>query len=187
MFSCVLNSASFEPCDRDSFDGYKYECFDNIAEPMNKRAIIVPIMLWEGREQEYYRSGVSSLLWLRSSQLRTACFHIPFLKPNPFYEVVNKKLNQMSSSGLLEYWHDNEWNSKGFKYKADEIGPQVLTMDHLGICFVLWLITLSVSFVAFLGELIWFWWPMWIESFKETLTAWFLIRSFMSVRQRNNN
>lgn len=107
---------------------------------------------------------------------------------SPFYEEVNKKLDQLSSSGLLEYWYQNFLNPRRKRLmKAEEVGPQVLTIEHLGICFLLWLIPLTCSLVVFLGELLVFSWPKIREKFKGTLTAWFVVRAFMRVRRNQYN
>lgn len=61
-------------------------------------------------------------------------------------------LSYLAAGGLIFYW-ENLWsNPRGLKMKIDEIGPQVLTMEHLMFGFYIWLAVLAISIIAFVGE-----------------------------------
>lgn len=72
----------------------------------------------------------------------------------PFFEELNRKIDRMISSGILVYWYNN-YHRIGYPKKVvDEVGPEVLTMEHLEIGFVVCLIPLGLSILVFLCELL---------------------------------
>lgn len=75
-----------------------------------------------------------------------------FFRTDFIYEPFNRKLTQLIESGIARKVSD-KYESKADS-SADESGPVVLTLDHLGIGFVVWLGFLLISFVALLVELI---------------------------------
>lgn len=160
-------------------------CLDRVAEPANKRAMF-SLEMTLFLAQKRYRTGTSSVSLLFSSYRQTGCHHMMFLDLSPFYRIVNKKLDQLSAGGLIEYWYQNFLNFRSMRsMKASEIGPQVLTIEHLGICFLLWLVPLNCSIVVFLSELFVFLWPHVRAKLEGTLTAWFVVRSFMRARRNH--
>lgn len=123
------HSLTFETC--DVYDTMK--CLDRVAEPANKR-VMFGVQGILATAQRRYRTGTSSILQMFNLYHQTACQHMVFLGlgMTPFYEEINKKLDQLSSSGLLEYWYQNFLNPKRKRLmKAEEIGPQVLTSRDL--------------------------------------------------------
>lgn len=100
-----------------------------------------------------YRSGFSSVHLLENCVTMTF-MGITFPPFSPFYETFNKMIGDLITSGLMDYWHEVFMNPKGLKITEDEIGPQVLTMDHLEICFVICFIPIVLSLLAFFYEII---------------------------------
>lgn len=76
-------------------------------------------------------------------------------KPNsPFYEVVNDKIGDLLAGGFIDYWIEENLNPKGkLKVDINHYGPQVLTMDHLEICFKACLVPMALSAVTFFLEI----------------------------------
>lgn len=99
-----------------------------------------------------YRSGISSLVYMKDIRNSPRVFWIkPF---SPFYETFKEKIELLISNGVVFHWWDKFLNPKGFKRIEDDIGPQVLTYEHLEIGFMVCLVPLSLSVVAFVFEAI---------------------------------
>lgn len=100
-----------------------------------------------------YRSGVSSLYALDET---FRPFHFSFIFPfySPFIERFDEKTIELHSNGLIEHWTKNFMNPKGIINKSENIGPQVLTLDHLEVCFLIILLPLILAFIAFAGEIL---------------------------------
>lgn len=73
---------------------------------------------------------------------------------NPFFDYFNQILGELEAGGFLIYWRKNEINPQGFKRKLEEIGPQVLTMEHLEIGFLVCLFPFGISAIVFVFEII---------------------------------
>ena len=75
-----------------------------------------------------------------------------YKKSVSFVEVFNEKLAEMEPNGLMEYWR----RIRSFSTtKVEEIGPQVLTMDHLTLGFFACCIPMVLAVIAFIGEFVW--------------------------------
>ena len=97
-----------------------------------------------------YRSGTTSLTYLEEN-IKLYYTGILFNVSSPLIEVYNEKLEWLKTGGLLDYWKLYEY----LPPKLEEIGPQVLTLDHLLVAFLLCLAPFSLCFAAFIAELIW--------------------------------
>lgn len=102
---------------------------------------------------EYYRSGVSSILILEE-KVETLFQVFLFMPANPFFDFFNQIMSELAAGGLLSYWRKFEINPKGLKRKVDKIGPQVLTMDHLEIGFLVCLLPCGIGAIIFVFELV---------------------------------
>ena len=97
-----------------------------------------------------YRSGTTSLTYLEEN-MKLVYIGIFFNVSSPLTEVYNEKLEWLKTGGFLDDWKLYEY----LPLKLEEIGPQILTMDHLEVAFLLCLAPLSLCFAAFIAELIW--------------------------------
>lgn len=79
---------------------------------------------------------------------------LSFKPYSPFYESFNKLMGELADVGLLKHWNNLELEIKFYKKKIEEIGPQVLTMEHLMVGFQICMAALSMSVIAFVGEYI---------------------------------
>jgi hypothetical protein len=74
----------------------------------------------------------------------------------PYTATFMDKVDEMISSGLVQKWHDKNFavvkNAKQFK---EDVEPQVLTVEHLWIGFLAFVILLTLSVLVFLLELAW--------------------------------
>lgn len=101
----------------------------------------------------YYRSGISSILVLKEN-IQTTFYAFYFNPFDPFYKAVNKVMGELADGGFLTYWKYLRTNPRGLKMTVENIGPQVLTMEHLMLGFQIYLITSAISIVAFSFELL---------------------------------
>lgn len=69
-----------------------------------------------------------------------------------FFKAYNRKMTQMVEGGLFEFYKAHADSSKiPVIMKSDE--RITLTMDHIGVWFVIWSVGLSVAILCFLIEL----------------------------------
>ena len=122
---------------------------DIVSEPSNKAAIANYRHTVAQIENEY-QSGKASLKLL-SEDYATFHFGYFFYNFSPFYEIFNEVQGWLESNGFME---NRRNNMKMTSKKAEEIGPQVLTMDHLTVGFLACLIPMVLSLAAFIIEFI---------------------------------
>lgn len=98
-----------------------------------------------------YRSGAPSLFVLDEIAFRTSggC---GFKKFSPFFKTFNEKIGQSVAAGLTK--HFEMLLSPAMETKIDDIGPQVLTMEHLGLGFIACLMPIGITIVVFLMEFV---------------------------------
>lgn len=127
-----------------------------IPEPANKAATMIQSSLIT-RITSNYRNGFTSLHAFEEtvSQYRDA---ILFPLYSPFIERFNEKIHYLRLGGLIDHWESDFLNPKGILRKPEDIGPQVLTMDHLEVCFLITLFSLLLGLIAFAGEVGYAWW-----------------------------
>lgn len=127
-------------------------CLDIVAETANIGTFLVAKRHLAYAEDEAYRSGFSSLSLLEDG-FDSSFVGFNFKSFCPFYETFKSRLDQMTSAGIILRIVDNFFHFKSNQKKM-EIGPQVLTMEHLAVGFLICLIPLALSIVAFVGELL---------------------------------
>ena len=130
------------------YDCYKY--FEIVAEPSN-RATTEHAAGFIDYLESLYKSGASSLTVLEDDY-KLIFNGIMFLDFSPFFETHNEMLGWMEDFGFMANWRE-----VFMKYKPtiiEELGPQVLTMDHLGIGFLACCIPLAFCTAVFIGELV---------------------------------
>lgn len=128
-------------------------CYHIIAEPANKATMLGIPKVLSLIHNVHYRKGVSSIIILEE-KFRMVSMGMAFKDHSPFYKVVNDKIRQMLAGGLINYWIEANANFKGTLKTENDIGPQVLTMDHLEIGFKVCAIPLVLSTFAFIGEIL---------------------------------
>ena len=121
-----------------------------------------------------YRYGISSLLTLDSNYLLAfKCF--AYNMQSPFYEIFTNFTSYAFDGGLL-LW------KKYRKPLEEDPGPQILSMDHLGIGFLFCLVPLTLSIIAFICELFIFWVPKLSRYILNLLVAQAVVKAFMNFR-----
>lgn len=129
------------------------ECLKIIVEPSHKGTAIFGSSIFVHFNHRY-RSGSSSITFLDDSSMHPFGLLFPWSDrgPSPFLRNFNEKIRFMISSGLINYWFENIQTPKGFMPKSEDIGPQVLTMESLSICFLICLAALGIASIVFVLE-----------------------------------
>lgn len=125
-------------------------CFDIAVEPDNRGVAQTTDTIFKYYVYLLkYRSGISSLSILDETALTN--HHVFGFKPfSPLFQAFNKTIGRLIDVGYFTKFFEWIYRSS----KNEDIGPQVLTMDHLGLCFIACLIPLGIAFVIFLIEVI---------------------------------
>lgn len=102
-----------------------------------------------------YRTGKHSLHIVGQS-IYTMHMSLAFRRFHPFYEEFSKIILQIHASGIMVYTTRMEIDRGGEldKEDAENIGPQVLTMDHLDIAFIVCTLPMIFAFLAFFFEIL---------------------------------
>jgi len=120
---------------------------DIIAEPSNKVTALYPPSFLRKTNQNY-RTGTSSVHILEKP-LSPLFVGLRFKHHDPFLKTFNEKTSRLFEAGLTDRW------MYGFKPipPKEEVGPQVLTMDHIGIGFLVCIVPLLFATVIFAFEI----------------------------------
>ena len=146
MFLFRLKVAFDIPDDYEHFWGF----FDIISEPTNRATTLTFRHTIKRIQEDFYSSEIPSLVLLEEDY-KMIYAGIYFRAFSPFFETYNEMLGWMETFGFIELWRRRaEYNLQS---KSEEIGPQVLTMDHLRVGFLACLIPLTISAFAFFVEL----------------------------------
>lgn len=93
----------------------------------------------------------------RFSQLKERVFaeYIGFaVEDNSFlFHATNKIVVRFVESGLAQGLVDRNRRIHDVKKYEDDKGPKVLTLEHLGAGFCVWLACIAVAFIAFIIEI----------------------------------
>lgn len=133
-----------------------YECMDKASETANFYTVFI-IRNWLAKmTKKDLRSGLPSLNTLEEN-LITVYEGCAFKRYSPFYEEFNEKIGRMLASGLIDYWFSNYVPGWREKNVGEEIGPQVLTMEHVETGFYVCMVPLVLAVIVFLIEIIYPW------------------------------
>jgi len=127
-----------------------YDCWEAVAEPANTGAFHI-IRFFINMINNQYTRGVTSIRLLKEN-LATTHQGLSFPPFSPYFETFNDAIGRLVSSGLVKYWHENDIKSNRNDFPED-IGPQVLTLEQLEICFYACLIPLILCFGVFFIEI----------------------------------
>ena len=78
-------------------------------------------------------------------------YRIVFKSFSPYFEVYNEVLGWMESKGFMSFWRQKY---DYYLQRIEDMGPQVLTMDHLKDRFLACLVQLTLSVIVFIRELL---------------------------------
>lgn len=98
-----------------------------------------------------YRNGFSSLLRL-NEKVHSLYLGIPFNSFSPYRDITDKIIHDLAAGGLSHYWLRQDLNPKDRRTIIEDLGPQVLTLDHLAIGFIVCAVPLGLSMLMLAFE-----------------------------------
>lgn len=129
--------------------------------------------------KSFLQTGVSSISLLNENY-GTIYLGEAFMPYSPFFENFDAKIHQMIAGGLFNLWHNYEMNSRDCNRKTEDIGPQVLTMDHLHMGFKISLFPLVLSGFVFLVEA----GILLCKNLIDNLIVWNVVVAYIKVKQK---
>ena len=132
--------------------GGNWVYYDVIAEPANRGTMLGIRNTNRNIQGHFYRSGETSLVLLEED-FKMIQSGVVFKKFSPFLETYNEMLGWMEAFGFIEFWRQKYVYFSSMS-KVEDIGPQVLTMDHLRIGFLACVIPLGLAVLIFIAELL---------------------------------
>lgn len=123
-----------------------------VAEPDNQMVAIGVEEYIRYIHSKLYRSGFSSLEVLKET-VRNVYFGLWFKAFSPFNEILNDRILRLFDGGIIQYWTNYRLDPKSIKKVAEDIGAQILTMDHLEIGFIVCLIPITIAGFVLLIEI----------------------------------
>jgi hypothetical protein len=90
-------------------------------------------------------------LHLIDDNMPTIHFSLMFFKPNSMNKIFISTIDRLFESGFVKHFEASRNFVHGKTFLNDQ-EPQVLSMDHLGVCFVAITIFLALSCVVFIIE-----------------------------------
>lgn len=154
-------------------------CYDIVSEPENKGFSLAFDNQIQRYNVKFYRHGMSSLRFMEEP-IGLVYASLAFKFGSPLYESIDEKLLQMVSIGLISKFHNEAQNPFDRKPTMEDIGPQVLTMDDLGIGFQFCCIPLTLSAIVFLMELAVFWSKRLGRTLMERLIAIAFVKAYLN-------
>lgn len=124
------------------------EMLNRVAEPANKNfAFGYPSHQQLIKKQLH--DGVSSL---QTKYFMDHSVFMLFGSDSPFFETVRDLSFRMMAAGMFRRDLSTIFGNYD-ESEPEDIGPQVLTMDHLGIGFLACLVPMTAACIAFFGEI----------------------------------
>jgi hypothetical protein len=85
--------------------------------------------------------------------LLTDHFCLYLEKSSPLNKIINRKIDQLLQAGIIQKFEDERFEAIKRVDKSDhEEIARVLTLEHLGLCFIAIMIMLALSCVVFVIE-----------------------------------
>jgi hypothetical protein len=112
-------------------------------------ALVAPSMFFDFAYRKTYYCGVPSILETNEDM---SPYQLGYVMHIALKDIVTLKTSQLLESGNLARNLKTASKLESFKMKPQDIGPQVLTLDHLEAGFVVILVCLGLSIVVFAVE-----------------------------------
>lgn len=146
-----------------------------VADAENKRTVAATFKLIDALQKKFYRSGKTSAKVL-NCQIAPYMLAFPMEKFHPFFDEFRFQIHRSIEAGVSSF-NRNIKNS----LQEDEIPPLVLSMDDLGVGFLVCLIPLAVSAVAFIGEVFVSKLIFLSKAIRDVITAFYLAKAFFPI------
>jgi hypothetical protein len=106
-------------------------------------------MIFKSLYSETYRSGVASVF---VADENVGPKYIGFIMSPPLNDIITLKASQLQEAGITQRFIKSKF-LRGVEFKPEEIGPQVLTLQHLKTGFVMIFCLLASSVAVFAVEI----------------------------------
>lgn len=140
----------------DQFEGIACrtsQCLDIVAEYANKKVFITADYTIDYIEDHIFSSGFTSLRML--SETAVVVYWFPYFATfNPYFEEFNAKLSEIVAAGLFGSWDMHDLRKASMKDRSDNVGPQVLTMEHLEVAFIICSVPAILAVIVFCFEVL---------------------------------
>lgn len=125
--------------------------YEIVVESENKAVSLTTDYFFRTILSKRHHTGTSSLFALDEIAQRVSggC---AFKNFSPLFETFNDMIGHNIANGFSKQL--NEGLFPPIATKIDDIGPQVLTMEHLGLSFIACFIPLCLAFAVFCMELL---------------------------------
>lgn len=150
-----------------------------LAEPENKFTTLL--------NQEYlnsihgtYRDGTSSIHVLDETVAPLIAGQ-QFKEFDPLKKTFDEKFSRLYESGLINKLHERN------SLKEEEIGPEILTMDHIGIGFLCCIAPLMIALGVFFLEIEHKAVKKVLKNITESIVAYTIITVFISTKNKHTN
>jgi hypothetical protein len=121
---------------------------DYLVDPENRMSLVVTPFILGRLYKTKYKTGVSSVFMLDEN---VSPYYWGYMTHLVMKDIIFLKASQLVESGILSH-QMKTFSLEDFKTKLSEIGPQVLTLQHLAAGFVIICGLLSLSVLAFVIE-----------------------------------
>lgn len=155
------------------------ECLNIASEPKNHVTCLTISSAMQDVMTKY-KTGSPSFKLL-DEPVFSVYFGTLIEKYSPYIEVLNEIVFGLMSGNILEY-NENQFfkfRPKNTKFSSDEVGPQVLAMDHLDNCFLIITIFLTLAFIIFLIEVA----VAPIRTLVDRILLFYIIKTYITCKQ----
>lgn len=152
-----------------------------VAEPANKKILVVTTEFMEALEKHFYRSGKTSVA-VADVNLEPIFISFAMTPFNPFFEEFSEKIQRLVEAGICPDRLAGRTSNAKLRNKLfdEEVPALVLSMDDLGVGFEVCLIPLIMSAVAFFVEVIY---SKLKATVQEYFAAMYAVAAFIRIRQ----
>jgi hypothetical protein len=125
------------------------DIFNQVAEPENRDAFVFTPMLFKSMLSIKYRKGVSSIGTADENLLP---FYYGFHSVFELKKIIHLKAAQLVESGIITMLMEKIDLRNDLGEEPEPIGPQVLTLRHLGPSFIIITVLLGLCVLVFVVE-----------------------------------
>lgn len=131
------------------------EIFDMTVDAANKNTQAITVELIDKIEKILYRSGKTSLKIL-DYNVGTQFITFPLTPFDPFYEEFRETILKLIEAGICPFRLNGKMVDRVLRRNRlnENVPPLVLTLEDLGVGFIVCSIPLCLSVAAFLFELL---------------------------------
>lgn len=151
-----------------------------VVEAENEKTVVASHELIAALERNYYRSGKHSLKTITDKTI-TEMTTFTMNPIHPFFEEFNEYIHRMMDAGIV--FHKNQF-AKVTKAYDGELPALVLSMDDLGIGFIVCLVPLAISIFIFIAEVAIAKIKLFCKAMRDTFIVVLVVTKFLDVETK---